>query len=211
MNQSELPPAEARRIVRRYVHDLNNIANFLHLEISGLMDECADGPLRGFCRKLDREVTNLDSVIRSLAVRFAESSRCVVAAFDVFQNWRDKVLRSSEAVTLAWEEPVSNSLIDVDFNVLVTALREMASFAAGQSAGKSATGRMCENGDRVLFEIRYPLESDHAIRPAPEIAEWERIAGSCGGEFRCSLDGRPAECVLAIAFPKSDSPPALIE
>jgi hypothetical protein len=213
MNSSELPPADARHIVRRYVHDLNNIANCLQLELSLIEDDIASSPHAGSFRKLGREVAQLEMTIRSLGVRFAEPSACVVSAYDVFQSWRDKVEQSGPVIAVEWELPAATPLINVDFNALLTVLREICLFAGSGERPRALSARLYETDERVVFEIRERFEAQQrTVRDAdPEITEWERITAASGGAFQCSCDRDSSQCVTTLSFPKAAAPPTLFQ
>jgi|GEM_PF-5616162 len=211
MNSSELPPAGTRHIVRRFVHDLNNAANCLHLELSLLEDDVTDPSVAASLDKMRRQVAQLETTIRSLAVRFAAPSACVVSAGDVFQSWRDKVDRNGDGPAFTWEAPASNLLINVDFNAVLSVLREICLFAGGAEIEPPRTARLYEAGDRVVFEILQPLDAGRPVNlnDALELKEWEHIVAASGGEFQCACDAASSQCVARMSFPKAASPPAL--
>ena|SRR5688572_18016157 len=211
MNSCELPPADARDIVRRYVHDLNNVANCLHLEFSLLTEEVTDSSLVASLNKVRRQVAQLETVIRSLAVRFTQPSACVVSAYDVFQSWRDKVDQTGNGPAVQWEEPASNPLINVDFNAVLTVLREICLSAGSDGREQPRTAKLYETGDRVVFEIREPGSGEDGVNITDALAvnEWEWIIAASGGEFLCSCDGASSQCITTLSFPKAASPPAL--
>lgn len=222
MPPPELPPADARRIVRRCVHDLNNAVNCLHIEVSLLSEDLPDPPFDESFQKVRRQLAYMESAIRSLAVRFSEPTLSLIPAADIFHTWRDKVENAGYQIDVTWEEPATNPLIKTDMHSLLTVLREITLAAGNGDREKSRTARLQPApGGGAAFELKEKAPSarqtpaatssgsgestaasSSSLDPDTE-RDWSRLATSAGGSLHHRHENGAA--ITSITFPNPGS------
>lgn len=205
-NSSALSPLEARRIVRRHVHDLRNIANYVDLEATLLAEDFEGTPARDTLEKVRDQLAHMETVLRALAVRFGEPAIALVAAADVYFKWSSQMKNLRASPNILWSEARSNSAIHIDFNAILAVLREICVLAGRTTASHPITAKMLETADSVTFEIREipeHLPMNVSQDGSQEVQEWKRIVEISGGELSRKYEPTDKQWVTALTFQKT--------
>ncbi len=206
MNETELAFPEARKIVRRYAHDLSDVANRIHLESSLLIDDITNPEHLASLQKVGDQVTRLGLMIRSLTLRFSQPCLSLTPATDVFEGWRARVGNLTDQLPMVWEEPVSEALLNIDFNAILTVLIEICEFAYRRGQARPIAGGLSESADEVVFQVRETrtaAELERQKEDSQEIVEWRRLVEGAGGRLEAIADVAELRSLVRLSFPRA--------
>lgn len=204
MNESDLPPSEARAVIRRHVHDLRNMIYSMDLEIACLLEDPAARSCVATLQKIRHQLAVTERGLGSLSVRFVEPALGIAAAADLFHNWRQQINKLRQGSPVTWEEPDCGAAITVDFSAVVAVLCEICLEAkSGADTAPLMTG-LTEDPREVVFFVREPASEESHRDTPPEVqqwAEWERMITISGGQLERTHDSLRAHSVTRLRFP----------
>jgi len=192
-------PAEANRVIRRYVHDLRNCANYIDLEAVMLLEDLT-GPAADALQRMRGQLVQLEAVIRSLAVRFGEPSVATVAAADVFGKWKHMMESLPHAPPMTWEIKGAQGVVTMDCNAVLAILREIVVRAGRMHSEEAIALKMNLDSGSVDFQV-HELSSQAETAKIEEWPEWQRIIAANGGTLSRQADG--AGVVTGASFPSA--------
>ena len=197
-------PHEARDSVRRHAHDIRNMLNCMDLEIACMLEDHANSGTIAGLRRLREHVAVAERIVFSMSVRFREPSIHAAAAVDIYNNWRQQLLKLGLGTRFRWEEAASTAAISADFTSVIAVLVEVCiQFTRQPDTGAPAVASLVEEGPNVAFTVvEPPLENRFPVDPA-QVREWERIISLSGGNLECSSPAAGDSRATRIVFPAS--------
>lgn len=188
------------RIIRRHAHDLRNHLNALELDAM-LLEELLDSPDAGAL--LDRMRANfllLNEMVRSLMAKFEASDSVVVAAADLLQLWKYKVISfESPFQRIEWQTVSGTGSLTVNKNVVLSVLSELTLAAWKRAAGQPLRAALQVAPDgTVSIQLREPANDT----PLPEdlIKESARFIAADNGRLEHRQDHATGEWITTLTY-----------
>ncbi len=194
------PPLEPRvsNVVRKHAHDVRNYINSLDLECSFLEELLTDPDGVDTARRMRVQLRQLELVVKSLSVKFAECRPVNVMASDLLQLWKYQVEALDDKGTIEWTGPDKPMSVMLDSAVMVLVLRELVMEAWARNRAVKAAVRT--TGNEVIAELAWPS----APSAAPDPEEHRRLVEASGGRMQRSYDEAAGNWVITLLFPSAD-------
>lgn len=155
-----IPFSRLGGFIRQITHDVRNGLNAIDLEAALIAEIASDEETAGEAKKLRGMVSSVTRSLQLLSSRFAEVRLnniipCPVS--DFVETFRDRIAQQfpNYAAELTWKTEEARGSIEVDFELVITALLELVSNAFQFRVGKDPVELSAHtNGDSTIFEIR---------------------------------------------------------
>jgi signal transduction histidine kinase len=165
-----IPFSRLGGFIRQITHDVRNGLNAIDLEAALIVEIAADEETAGEAKKLRGMVSSVTKSLQLLSSRFAEVRLnniipCPVS--DFVETFRDRIAQQfpNYLAEMTWKTEETRGSVEVDFELVITALSELVRNAFQFRAGKDPVEFSAwTNGDSTVFEIQSATaaKADHA-------------------------------------------------
>ncbi|MDB6073184.1 MAG: hypothetical protein JWO89_824 [Verrucomicrobiaceae bacterium] len=184
-------------IVRKHAHDVRNYINSLDLECSFLEELLTDPDAVDTARRMRVQLRQLELVVKSLSVKFAEPRPLAVTASDLLQLWKHQVEALDDKGIIEWSAPAHAVTLTIDSAAIVLVLREQVMEAWARNRAVKAAVRTTAN--EVIAELVWPSPPG-AIS---DLDEHRRLVEASGGKMERSHDDVSGVWQISLTFPGS--------
>jgi hypothetical protein len=196
MTSSSPQDSRVNAIMRKHAHDVRNYVNCLDLDASFLEELVADPEAVTTVQRMRGQLRQLDLVVKSLSVKFAEPRPVTITAADLLQLWQHQVtVFDGSSGSIAWLAPTELKVVTLDPGVIVIVLRELTMEAATRCRSVKAGVRT--SADEVTAYIE---EAGKGV-PSDELGERLLLVAANGGRLHRAHDVVAGIWVTSLSFP----------
>ena len=181
--------------MRKHAHDVRNYVNCLDLEASFLEELVTDPEAVATVQRMRSQLRQLDLVVKSLSVKFAEPRPVTITAADLLQLWQHQVSAFGPSGSIAWLAPTELQLVTLDPAVTVIVLRELIMEAATRCRALKAGVRTSAD------EVTAYIEEADTVVPSDELGEHLLLVAANGGRLHRAHDVVAGIWVTSLSFP----------
>lgn len=197
------------QIIRRHAHDLRNQLNALELDAL-LLEELLSSPEAGVVvGRMRGNLLLLNEMVRSLTVKFDESDSIVMAAADLLQLWKYRVIAfESPSQCIEWQTVSGSGSLTINKNVVVSVLCELTLAAWKRATGHPLRAALHVAADGTIsIQLREPVND----KPLSEdlIKESARFIEANDGRLEHRQDHATGEWLTTLTFRNRQVLPSL--
>ncbi len=184
-------------VVRKHAHDVRNYINSLDLECSFLEELLTDPDAVDTARRMRVQLRQLELVVKSLSVKFAEARPLAVTASDLLQLWKHQIEALDDKGAIEWSSSPGAMALMIDSAAIVLVLREQVMEAWARNRAVKAAVRTTAND--VIAELVWPSPPG----AVSDIEEHRRLVEASGGKMDRAHDSDAGVWTITLTFPGS--------
>ena len=193
-------PGWVTRIIQRHAHDLRNHLHALELDATLLEDLPGSAERREAVARMRDNLLQLNSLVKSLTVKFDEPDPVVVAAADLLQLWKYKVAPfESPSQSIEWSTVSESRSLTVNTGAALAVLSELTLAAWKRAGGRPLRAALRVTADgTVSLQLREPAND----KPLPEhlIEDSARFIAANDGRLEHGQDRTTREWLTTLTF-----------
>ncbi len=168
-------------MVNRHAHDVRNHLNFLDLGLQILTEDVTTEDGQTLLGKMQLELTQVETTLRSLLLRFNPPEPSPVSTLDLVQMWKVQTPNSAEQGKLIeWPANGESAVVRLDAKVIAAVLREITQMAWKRTDGKPLVAAVSLiDKTHVALGIMEPTQPQ--ALSADIVAEWTQAVQANGG------------------------------
>lgn len=169
MTESSISPTRVAAFIRQYTHDVRNTINCMDLEMELMQDLIAEPEVITSMNRVREQLRSMEVQMRTLSAAFHEPRPTpdLIHARVLLQIWREKHAEQSEAVPIQWTDHLGEEQVEVDVEMVASALSELLTnatlHAEGSTTGPIKAHAGIEDG-KAVFQLVEPKKA--ALNPA---------------------------------------------
>jgi len=176
---------------------VRNYIDSLDLECSFLEELLEDPDAVETARRMRVQLRQLELVVKSLSVKFAECHPVTITASDLLHLWKHQVEALDDKGTIEWSLPTEPLVVTLDSGAVVLVLRELVMEAWARN--RAVKAGVQTTGDEVIANLMWPAPAGTV--PDPE--EHRRLIEASGGRMERTHDEAAGAWVITLHFPGS--------
>ena len=182
--------------MRKHAHDVRNYVNCLDLDATFLEELVTDPEAVATVQRMRGQLRQLDLVVKSLSIKFAEPRPVTITAADLLQLWQHQVtVFDGLSGLIAWLAPAELKVVTLDPSAIVIVLRELTMEAATRCRSVKAGVSTSAN------EVTAYIEEAGTGVPTEGLDEHVKLVAANGGQLHRAHDTFTGIWVTSLSFP----------
>ena len=140
-------------LVRRHIHDLRNFLNGAEMSLTLLSETQDDAERQQALQRIREEMKVAEVLLRGFGAKFGSETKQPLSASDLFEQWMVDARALLPDTVILWKMDTSDSVLELDPNVLRSALCDVLLMVARKNPDQPLTIQAQPHGQKLIISV----------------------------------------------------------